>query len=450
MTTKQTLALLRRFESRNITHIERGGSWPIVWERAKGVHVWDAEGRKYLDLTAAFGVMAAGHANPRVIRAGQRQMAKLLHAMGDVHPHALKAELAREFSRITFERWLVGADVRRRSGKVICAPCLLTSAPTAKTIFCNSGFEAVEAALKTALLATGKHGVIAFEGAYHGTGYGALNATHRGHFSDPFRAQLGKFGHFAPFPDSVSDLVLVEKSVRKLYRQHRIGAVLVEPVQGRAGIRVPPPEFLPMLRTLCDRHGALLVLDEIYTGFGRTGRWFACEHSGVAPDIVCLGKALAGGFPLSACVGRADVMDAAWPKSSGEAIHTSTFLGHPVGCAMAMTQIGELRRGKLVERSAKLGRWLLSALQSEISNLKFEINVRGLGLMAGVELRRRDGSPATEEAMAAVKAMLRRGFIVLPEGEFANVISFTPPLTITETQLRAAVRAFADELRRLP
>ena len=159
MTSRQTLALLRRFESRNITHIESDGSWPIVWERAKGVHVWDAEGRKYLDLTAAFGVAAAGHANPRVVRAGQRQMARLLHAMGDVHPHALKAELARELSRITFERWF------KVQSSVTPA---LQSPHHAKTIFCNSGFEAVEAALKTALLATGRRGVIAFKGAYHG------------------------------------------------------------------------------------------------------------------------------------------------------------------------------------------------------------------------------------------------------------------------------------------
>jgi 4-aminobutyrate aminotransferase-like enzyme len=438
MTSRQTLALLRQFESRNITHIERDGSWPIVWERARGVNVWDAEGRKYLDLTAAFGVMAAGHANPRVVLAGQRQMARLLHAMGDVHPHAGKAELARELSRLTFERWLSS----NRKSRII-------NRKSAKTIFCNSGFEAVEAALKTALLATGKRGVIAFEGGYHGVGYGTLNATHRKHFREPFRAQLGQFGHFVPFPDSQAGLARVDKRLRILFHQHRIGAILVEPVQGRAGIRVPPLEFLPRLRAWCDRHKALLVLDEIYTGLGRTGRWFACEHSGVVPDLICLGKALAGGFPLSACVGRAELMDAAWPESCGEAIHTSTFLGHPVGCAMALAQIGELRRLKLVERSARLGRSLLDDLKSQISNLKSQTEARGLGLMAGLELRHHDGSPATAEALSVVKRLLRGGFIVLPEGEHANVISFTPPLTITKAQLRGAVRALGEELRRL-
>ncbi len=140
--------------------------------------------------------------------------------------------------------------------------------------------------------------------------------------------------------------------------------MLVEPIQVRGGMRIPPPGFLPMLRRLCDEHEALLILDEIYTGFGRTGRWFACEHSATVPDLICLGKALTGGFPLSACVGRADLMDAAWPPSSGEAIHTSTFLGHPVGCAMALAQIQEIQARALVRRSAELGKLLLSSLLS--------------------------------------------------------------------------------------
>src|SRR5213593_305575 len=193
MRSRQVLQLLRCFESRNVTAVEPDGSWPMVWERAHGVHVWDADGKKYLDLTAAFGVAAAGHANPHVVKAGQRQMARLLHAMGDVHPHARKAELARELSRITFERW---SSARAKAQR----PKSGNGGFTGKTIFCNSGFEAVEAALKTALLATGKRGVIAFTGGYHGLGYGALNATHRDFFRAPFQAQLRGFGHFVPFP----------------------------------------------------------------------------------------------------------------------------------------------------------------------------------------------------------------------------------------------------------
>jgi 4-aminobutyrate aminotransferase-like enzyme len=449
--TSQTLQLLRSYESRNVLFTEPDGSWPIVWERAKGVHVWDAEGKKYLDLTAAFGVAAAGHANPKVVKAGQKQMAKLMHAMGDVHPHALKAGLARELSGITFERW---AQNKRKaeSGK----------RETGKVIFSNSGFEAVESALKTALLATGKKGVIAFEGGYHGLGYGALNATHREHFRSPFRSQLREFARFVPFPqisegrvskikneDSQrSSLREVEPRLRQLFRREKIGAILVEPIQARGGINVPPPEFLPLLRKLCDEFGALLILDEIYTGFGRTGKWFACEHSQTIPDLICLGKALTGGFPLSACVGRAELMDAAWPASTGEAIHTSTFLGHPVGCAMALAQISEIRRLKLCERSAALGNFLLAGLAS-IKNLKSTINysVRGLGLMAGVGLTRPGGIPAAEPALNAIKTLLHRGFILLPEGGHGNVISFTPPLTITKAQLAKAVGALAEVLQ---
>jgi 4-aminobutyrate aminotransferase-like enzyme len=424
--TKKNLEQLRDYESRNILFIEPDGSWPIVWERAKDVHVWDADGKKYLDLSGAFGVAAAGHANSNVVKAGQKQMARLLHAMGDVHPPTRKAELSRELSRVTFERW------GKKSGKVI---------------FSNSGFEAVESALKTATLATKKRGVIAFTGAYHGLGYGALNVTQRDFFRSPFQLQLREFGHFVLFPAKISDLATVEFQIRNYFRRERVGAILVEPVQARGGCNVPPPEFLPLLRKLCDEFGALLILDEIYTGFGRTGKWFACEHSGIVPDLICLGKALTGGFPLSACVGRADLMDTAWPPSRGEAIHTSTFLGHPVGCAMALAQIAEIGKLKLPERSAELGKFLLDELQSKISDSKFQISIRGLGLMVGVELRRRDGSPATAEAFTAIKTMLQRGFILLPEGEHGNVISFSPPLTITKAQLAKTVKTLAEVLK---
>ena len=440
--TQQVLRQLRDHESRNVMFSEADGSWPIVWERARGVHVWDAEGKKYLDLTAAFGVASAGHANPAVVRAGQRQMATLLHAMGDVHPHAQKALLARELSRITFGRWnqMYNAQVRYR-----LLPGEMPPHSQGKTIFCNSGFEAVEAALKTAQLATHKPGVIAFHGAYHGLGYGTLNVTHREHFRSAFRDQLGAFGKFAPFPAHADDLPQLEKVLRNLFKKHLVGAILAEPVQARGGINIPPADFLPLLRRLCDEHDALLILDEIYTGFGRTGAWFACEHSGVTPDLICLGKALTGGFPLSACVGRARVMDAAWPTSTGEAIHTSTFLGHPVGCAMALSQIAEIRRLKLVEASARLGKKLLSQL-GQLESKNWILKARGIGLMAGIELRHRDGSSAGAGAMAIIKAMLHRGFILLPEGAHGNVIGFTPPLIITEAQLRAATSTLGEQL----
>jgi len=223
--------------------------------------------------------------------------------------------------------------------------------------------------------------------------------------------------------------------------------VLIEPVQARGGIRVPPLALLQRLRALCEKFNAVLIVDEIYTGFGRTGRWFACEHSDVVPDVICLGKALTGGFPLSACVGKADLMDRAWPSSTGEAIHTSTFLGHPVGCAMALANIAEIQRLELVEASEKKGEKLIDSLRS-LKSKKLQLSARGLGLMAGLEIFDQNGRSATAAALAIIKRLLHRGFIFLPEGEHANVISFTPPLTITDAQLRSTVNALDEELDR--
>jgi 4-aminobutyrate aminotransferase-like enzyme len=427
MTPSNVLALLQAFESPNITFVDPDGSWPIVWEKARGVFVWDLEGKKYLDLTAAFGVAAAGHANPRVVRAGQKQMARLLHAMGDVHPHRLKALLVRELSRLTFERW---------------SP----TSQTAKTILTNSGFEAVEAALKTAALATGRLEVIAFEKGYHGLGYGALNVTHRDLFRSPFLGQLREFAHFLPFPTKLESLDDLDRRIRILLNKSQIGAVLVEPIQVRGGVNIPPDGFLTFLRRICDEYGVLLVLDEIYTGFGRTGSWFACERSKTIPDLICLGKALTGGFPMSACVGRANLMDKAWPPSNGEAIHTSTFLGHPVGCAMALAQMSELEKGNLVDKSARNGLILSNELSEIRDTAKLHIRCRSSGLLAGVELNHPDGSPASGEAMKVVKSMLSGGYIVLPEGEHGNVIGITPPLTLSTNQLRRALAQLKAEI----
>ena len=423
---KKTIDLLRRFESRNVTFVKPDGSWPIVWERAKGMHVWDDAGREYLDFTAAFAVAATGHANPRIVAAGQRQMEKLLHAMGDVHPHALKAELACELSRITFER------LARRTGK---------------TIFCNSGFEAVEAALKTAHLATGRARIIAFEDAYHGLGYGALNATWRSEFRSPFRRQIGQFANFVPFPRARADLARLEQRLATALRKHKIGAILVEPVQGRGGTNIPPAGFLKLLRNVCNKHGALLICDEVYTGFGRTGRWLASEHFGVVPDILCLGKALTGGFPLSACVGSASVMDRAWPESTGEAIHTSTFLGHPVGCAMALASLKELESRNLPKRSAEMGRLFLDELKRLARRIgRARCHARGLGLMVALELFRDDGTPAADIATAVTRRLLEDGFILLPEGAPANILSFTPPLTVGKSHITKLIRALCRAL----
>jgi 4-aminobutyrate aminotransferase-like enzyme len=358
------------------------------------------------------------------VQAGQEQMARLLHGMADVHPHALKADLSQILSELTFGRW--------------------SPKTTGKVIFCNSGFEAVEAALKTALLATDKPEVISFKDAYHGLGYGTLNVTQREFYSSPFRAQLRAFGRFVTFPTNPEQMEDMEMEIREEFQTGKIGAILAEPIQGRGGINVPPGDFLIRLRSLCDEFRALLILDEIYTGFGRTGQWFACEHSGVVPDILCIGKALTGGFPMSVCIGKANLMDKAWPPATGDPIHTSTFLGHPVGCAMAIAQIEEIKRLGLVLQSARLGHYLLKKLSGIKPPNSCSISTRGKGLLVGVELRLHDGTPATDIVMKVARKMLERGVIILPGGSHSNVIEITPPLTVNEQQLTEATQELED------
>lgn len=388
--SRELAAKLRRHESRNVTFLAE--DWPIFWERAEGSSVWDADGNRFLDLTAAFGVSSLGHTVPELREALTAQAQVLMHAMGDVHPTELKTELCARLSEITFERWGAG------DGKVILG---------------NSGFEAVEAALKTALLHSGKAGVIAFAGGYHGLGFGALTATGLPFFREPFRAQLAEFATFLPYPCE-------RAQIEEALREREVGCVLVEPVQGRGGCVVPPSDFLPMLREVCGAHGALLVLDEIYTGFNRTGAFFACEHSGVVPDLICLGKALTGGFPMSACVGRAAVMDA-WPLSSGEALHTSTFLGSPLGCAMALASIPRHADPATAQLVCDRGGKFEAILRSHGE-------VRGLGLMLGLKL-------SGDHAITAVKRALRDGVLLLADGPESNVLSFSPPFCISDAEI---------------
>lgn len=389
--SQELAARLAKVESRNVTYL--GNEFPVFWERAEGTNVWDADGNRFLDLTSAFAVASLGHCQPVLTEALTEQAGRLLHGMGDVHPTELKVRLCERLVELTFDRW---GD---KQGK-----CVLSS----------SGSEAVETALKTAHLATGKTGVLSFEGAYHGTGYGTLAAGAMPPFRDPFAGQLAKIGTIVPF--GLAGLDAAEDAMKA----EEIGAVLVEPILGRGGKMVPEDTYLNELRALCDRHGTLLIVDEIYTGFNRTGTMFACEHWQVVPDLICLGKALGGGMPLSACVGRAEVMDA-WPPSSGEAIHTSTFLGHPGGCAVALAALdihADPATSALVnERSARLR-----------TSMEKVLPVRGLGLMLGVEL---------PEAAAAgiVPAALKNGIISLTDGPGGRVLALAPAFTVSDEEI---------------
>ena len=261
-------ARLKAVECRNTTYVSP--DWPVFWEKAEGVNVWDADGNRLLDFTSAFGVTTLGHGFSA--KAAADQAGRLVHAMGDVHPARLKVELCERLSAITFEKW---------------------SGEKGKTLLGNSGFEAVEAALKTAVMATGKSGILAFHGAYHGLGYGSLLGAGIEWFRAPFEGQLSQVTTRLPFPHAGDDNSWKEFLTElQVVDPAMIGAVLVEPMQGRGGIVIPPMEFLHELRVWCDQHGVVLIFDEIYTGLNRTGKRFGCDWSGVVPDLVCIGKSL--------------------------------------------------------------------------------------------------------------------------------------------------------------
>jgi 4-aminobutyrate aminotransferase/(S)-3-amino-2-methylpropionate transaminase len=395
---------LARVESRNVTCLAPEA--PIFWERAAGANVWDVDGNRFVDLGAGFGVANAGHAHPRVVAAVRQQSGELLHGMGDVHPSALKVELLERLA------------------------ALFPGGAPARAVLGSSGSDAVEIALKTAQLATGRAGVVAFEGAYHGLSLGALDATFRREFREPFAARLPHATVFARFGDA--------EDAARAARLSRvpIGAVLVEPIQGRGGERIPPDGFLAALRARCDREGWLLIVDEVYTGFGRTGRWFACEHEGVAPDLLCVGKGLASGMPISACIGTRAVMDA-WPSSTGEALHTQTFLGHPPGCAAALASIAVLEDEKLVARAAELGDAALAQLRARLAGTSGIVEVRGRGLLLAIEC------DTPERCFRASGDALRRGVIVVPSGESGGVLAITPPLSIDADALAGALDVLA-------
>jgi 4-aminobutyrate aminotransferase/(S)-3-amino-2-methylpropionate transaminase len=387
---------LERVECPEVTHL---ADPPVFWERARGVHVWDVDGNRYVDLLAGFGVAPLGFAHPEVLARVAEQAATLPNALSDVYPARLRVELLEALER--------------------CLPGDLGCA-----ILSLSGSDAVESALKTALRATGRPGVVAFEGAYHGLGLGALDATHRPHFREPFEGRLPNRTRFVPWGDA--------GAVREAVRRGGIGAILFEPIQGRGGIRPAPPGFVRDLRSIADEAEVLLVADEVYTGLGRTGHWLACEAEGVLPDVVALGKALGGGFPLSACAGRPEVMRR-WGPSSGEALHTSTHLGYPVGCAAALAVLEALERDRLLERASGLGARALARLGRELAGCAGVVEVRGRGLMIGIEL------DSAARSKRVVSSALRSGWLLAGESEDLRVLSLTPALNIPERLLESGL-----------
>jgi 4-aminobutyrate aminotransferase/(S)-3-amino-2-methylpropionate transaminase len=415
-------------ESRNVTFL--GEDWPVFWEAAAGSNVRDVDGNVYVDLTGGFGVAFLGHAHPAVTRAVAGQAERLVHGMGDVHPPALKVELLERLAALM--PW-----------------------PEARGVLASTGSEAVEIALKTALLVTGRPGVLAFEGGYHGLTLGSLAVTHREHFRSPFERRLYRGVAFAPLPAAVRELRGSRSAVDPAHPSadaalarvsdllcagapngDPIGAVIVEPVQGRAGVRLAREGFMAALSDAAHEAGALVIADEILTGMGRCGASLASTRLGLRPDLVCLGKALGAGLPLSACLGPAAVMDV-WPSSEGEAVHTSTFLGHPLACAAALAALDASEQDGASARAQALGAFLQGRLAERLSHARGVVDVRGLGLLLGVELAIDAASRAP--AAKAAAAALRRGVLVLPAGERGEVLELTPPVTLTHEQVEHVV-----------
>jgi 4-aminobutyrate aminotransferase-like enzyme len=397
---------LRRFEARAITYL--APDYPVFWESASGATVTDVDGNRYLDLTSAFAVAATGHTNPAVADAVAAQAHRLIHGMGDVYPTAARADLVERLAAL--------------------APGDLDTVYLA-----TGGAEAIEVALKTAYLATGKPRVLAFEGAYHGLTLGTLDVIGIPKFRDPFAPLVGSRATFMPYPDArdgslvgtLFDIMLTLES------EPDIGAILLEPIQGRGGVIVPPVGFLQGLRTICSERGIMLVLDEIFTGFGRTGTRFACEREGVVPDLLCVGKALAGGVPIAAVIGRAPVMRA-WPENTGEALHTATFLGNPLACAAALANLDEMDRLDVIGRVQHGAAHLQERLE-RIATLPAVRDLRGRGYFWGLEFG--DGAIANRIVVRALAA----GLIILQSGPTGTSITITPPLVIADEQLDRAL-----------
>lgn len=425
-------AWLRRLKASEAPHITTvAADFPIVWRRARGAVVEDVDGSRYLDAGSSFGVALLGHGHPAVVRALRRQAGELIHGMGDVHPPTVRVALLEALAAI--------------------APGDLGHG-----VLCTGGAEAVEVALQTALLATGRRGIVAFEGGYHGLSLGALAATERDDFRRPFAPWLPGPTTFVPYPlaipaDAAAEAAGLARTLAALDAAlarrgpEGIGVVLVEPLQGRGGTRVPAAGLLPALRQRCDAAGALLALDEIFTGCGRTGKMFACEHEAVVPDLLCVGKALGGGMAVAACVGRPAAM-AAWGEARGEALRTSTFLGHPMAAAAALAALRVVRRDDVPGQAATIGDGWRRALTEALATSPAVAEIRGRGLMWGVALRAAGGHAAAALAWRTVVGCLRRGVLVLPCGADGSVVQVTPPVVMTPAQRQAVVAALADAL----
>lgn len=406
-------------------------SYPAVIERGQGCWVWDVDGNKFLDFNAGIAVCATGHCHPEVVKAIKEQVEWLLHISGTDYYQPRQIELAEKLAEI-----VPGSKNRR-------------------TFFSNSGAEAIEAGLKLARYHTGRKYFISFIGSFHGRTMGALSLTgskevqRRGFgplLSGVVHIPYGycyRCAYNLSYPGcQFACIRYIEDEVfRTILPPEEVAAVFVEPIQGEGGYIVPPDEWLAELRGLCDRYDILLVVDEIQSGMGRTGRMFASEHSGVIADIYCLAKGIASGMPLGATVAKAEVMD--W----GPGAHASTFGGNPVSCAAALTTIRLLEEG-LIENAREMGKFLLDGLKPLAERYEFIGDIRGKGLMIGIELveDRKRKRFVTEQRNRVVVEAFHKGLIL--QGCGPSVIRFSPPLIVAQEECRLALELFEAALRK--
>jgi 4-aminobutyrate aminotransferase/(S)-3-amino-2-methylpropionate transaminase len=402
-----------------------GHAHTIFAARAENAEVFDVEGRRYIDFAGGISVLNTGHRHPAVIEAVKAQL--------DLYTHTC-------FQVLAYEPY------------VALAERLNALAPgnfAKKTLFLTTGAEAVENAVKIARVATGRPGVIAFGGGYHGRTLLTLGLTGK---VAPYKTGFGPFPgdvFHAMFPDSARGISVADSmaSIEAIFRNDiepaRVAAIIIEPVQGEGGFNIAPAELFQRLRRLCDEHGILLIADEVQTGAGRTGTWFAVEQMGVAPDLITIAKSLAGGFPLSAVTGRAEIMDA--PAAGGLG---GTYAGSPVGCAAALAVLDVFERENLVQRARLVGERLTAALTTLAQRHHAVCAVRGLGAMVAFELARAGDvkQPDADMAKRIVAEAARRGLILLTCGTWGNVVRIMVPLTASDALLDEGLGILGDSL----
>ncbi len=400
-------------------------AFPIVAAEAHGALLTDVDGNTFVDFTGGVGCQNIGHAHPKVVAAAQEQTARLIHTDFTIVPYEPYVELA--------ERLLERTPI---------------SGPK-KAAFFNAGTEAVENAVKFARAYTKRQAVIAFEGGFHGRTLLALSLTSKTH---PYKAGLGPFSpevYRVPFandyrgPDTATALAALERALVTQVAAENVAALVVEPVQGEGGFVVAPPEFLAGLRRICDDNGIVLVFDEVQTGFGRTGKFFATEHYEIEPDLITVAKSIAAGFPLSGVLGRAEIMDAPGQNAVG-----GTYVGNPVAQAAALAVLDVIDEEGVVERGAAVGETIRSRMLEWQGRFEEIGDVRGLGAMLAIELvhDRESKNPAPELVSAVCAEAFRNGLLLLSAGIYSNVVRVLVPLTISDAELDEALAVWEHAL----